>query len=99
MEKDKIIENNISLHKLLTTELLQNHSIAALMQLIEMGREIELRYNDEVISITRLNDKLILADNDNSLYFDDVWSLVIKGEVGEGYFVNYWNKMSVKVLF
>ena len=99
MDKEKTIENNLNLHTLLADELLKNHSIAALMELLEMGREIELAYNNQVISITHLNDKFLLAYKENTQYFDDTWSIVVEGKIEDDYFVNYWKKMTIKVLF
>ena len=99
MDKEKIIRNNLNLQDLLTNELLKKHSISALMQLLDMGREIELTYNNHVVSITHSNGKLLLVYKEKTQYFDNIWSVVIKGEIDEEYFVNYWNRMNIKGLF
>ncbi|MDF9825383.1 hypothetical protein M2475_001838 [Breznakia sp. PF5-3] len=99
MNKEEIKRNNIILHEALTKELLNNHSIAALMKLIEMGREIELIYNNKSISITHLDNKILFSFEDSTERFNDIWSVIVQGRTDGDFFIDCWNEMSIKALF
>lgn len=99
MEEKSIINNNVLLLEILEDELKHKHSLAAFMQLLEMGREFEFVYNSTIISVTHLEGKLLYSDPVKYHYYDDVWSVVIKTMVDDKYFVECWNQMELRVMF
>lgn len=99
MKEEKIIKNNIMLHKLLTNELMDNHSIGAFMELISMGREVEMEVNEQSISVTHLNGKVLLSYDSFTQSFDNVWEVIVKGIVDNQYFISIWDEIKIKVLF
>lgn len=81
MKKETLIENNINLHELITNELLNYHSIAAFIMLLEMGREIEFYYQEKLFSITRLDNKYILSGGKSVQNFENALNIVTRGQL------------------
>lgn len=99
MKKETLIENNINLHELITNELLNNHSIAVFIMLLEMGREIEFYYQEELFSITRLDNRYILSGGKSVQSFENALDTVTRGTIASQYIINCWFAIKIKALF
>jgi len=82
-------------------ELFEKHSLSALVVCISMGRELSFQYEDWPCSITWLNGELILYNGvtEERQVFEDMTTLVIHGKLGEGYFLEEWDKVKMEFLY
>lgn len=81
-------------------ELYNSHSLAALIVLINMGRELDFEYNEYSGSITHTkDDKYQLADNTRFELFDSVEELIVGGKIYGKEFLTIWNDIKLGYLY
>ena len=82
-------------------ELVEKHSLSALVVCISMGGELNFCYENMQWSITWLESKLKLenAVTGEKQLFEDMTTLVTEGKLGKGYFLENWDKVTIEFLF
>jgi len=74
------------------------NTIGAFIEIVSMGRETTLVYDNRQFGVIHNNGFVELTSNEYQI-FDDAWSLVVKGKICGNYFVNCWNDISIKIMY
>ena len=89
------------LYDIIVNELYNHKTIAALLFLLDNGRELSFLYKDIEYSITWKN-KLLYLDNenhDNVQIFSNSWELVENSKIEKYKFLEVWNEIKLLTLF
>jgi hypothetical protein len=88
------------LYEMIVNEL-NNKSIAALLFLLDNGRELSFEYNNTRYAITWNGEKLYLDnENHNDLQkFDDTWNFIENALLQEKTFIEVWEDIKLINLF
>lgn len=89
------------LHDLIVQELVNTKSLAALIFLIERGRELEFSYNgrEYFISRSRAQRFVSLWDRQNEQSFDSVEELIGNAVIGNQSLMSVWKDVNIETLF
>lgn len=89
------------LHDLIVDELIKNKSLAALIYLIDKGRELELTINsqDYFISRDKAQKYVSLWEGKNEQSFESTERLIENAIILNDSFLHYWNSVQIKALF
>lgn len=88
------------LYEMITDELFNNKSIAALLFLLQGGRELTFKYNNEELSITRDGEKYYLNSSKDCIQtYDSAWQLLEDGKLGENKFLHVWKEIELITLY
>lgn len=89
------------MHDLIVQELENTKSLAALIFLIERGRELEFSYNGGgyFISRSRAQRFVSLWDRQNEQSFDSVEELIENAVIGNQSLMSVWKDVNIETLF
>ena len=89
------------LYQCIEKELLEQKSLAALIYLLDNGRELECELNGEIYFITKSNSPkyVSLWHNNTEQSFKSIEELLKKAVLGEEKFLSLWEKMHIVTLF
>ena len=89
------------LYERIENELLKQKSLAALIYLLESGRELECELGGEIYFITKSNSPkyVSLWHNNTEQSFESIEELLTKAVLGEEKFLSLWEKMHIVTLF
>ena len=89
------------LYERIEKELLEQKSLAALIYLIESGRELECELDGEIYFITKSNSPkyVSLWHNEIEQSFDSIEGLLENALINGEIFLSLWNKMTIITLF
>lgn len=84
-------------YDIIVMELFENHSLASLIILIDIGFELEFHYKDIPYSITVLNDKRFLSspERKESQLFDNIIELIMNGTIDGRSFLEIWDELQL----
>ncbi|MBQ4569721.1 MAG: hypothetical protein IJA62_06705 [Ruminococcus sp.] len=90
----------MNVHELIVNELFETKSLAALIFLIDNGRELEFTVDKNECFITRDNSKkyVSLYVNNNESSFDSVCELIEIAMIEDIRFLAAWNKAELMYL-
>lgn len=93
------MQNN--LHDIITDELLDKKSLAALIYLIDSGRELEFTINGKqyFISCSNSNKYVSLWHKENEQSFDSVYQLIENSIIENKSFISLWEAIEINELF
>lgn len=85
----------------LDKELFEDHSIAALIILLNIGFELEFYYKEIPYSITKLNGNLFLSspEKEETQSFNEMDMLVTNAIIDGQIFIEIWDEIILKDLF
>ena len=90
----------MNVHDLIVNELFENKSLAALIFLVDNGRELEFNAGENKCFITRDNSKkyvsLYVNNNENS--FDSVSELIENAMIADMQFFEAWKQAELEYL-
>ena len=91
----------MDIHDLIADDLLNKRSIAALIFLIDCGRELEFTVNGNKCFISCDNSPkyVSLLVNENEQSFDSVYELIENAAIGDESFLVAWEQAELKCLF
>lgn len=97
----RFLATNVVLHDLIVTELLEQKSLAALIYLINSGRELEFNVNDKQYFISRDKAEKYVSiwDKINEQSFDSVAELIENAIIGDKPFLSVWKDVEIETLF
>ena len=89
------------LYERIEKELLEQKSLAALIYLLDNGRELECELNGEIYFITKSNSPkyVSLWHNNTEQSFKSIEELLTKAVLGEEKFLSLWQQMQIITLF
>ncbi|OGO86089.1 MAG: hypothetical protein A2Y24_04415 [Clostridiales bacterium GWE2_32_10] len=89
------------LYDIIINELYEDKSISALLYLLEGGRELSFRYENEEFSVTRDKERFYLNSQDSkkSQIYVDAWQLIEKGQVHGKKFMDIWKDIELLTLY
>ena len=89
------------IHDLIVDELFSNKSIAAFIYLINMGREIEISYNDTSAFISKDGSakQCSVWIDENEQAFDCMEELLQSALIQNQKLVDVWKQIEIKTLF
>lgn len=89
------------LHDIIVDELFNKKSLAALIFLIDSGRELEFRYNKQEYFVSCSSSKKYVSIWCDSIEqsFDSVYDLIEKALLSEKRFLYAWDKIEFETLF
>lgn len=90
-----------TLHDIIVGELFDKKSLAALIFLIDAGRELEFVYENHKYFISRNKAKKYVSiwNDDKEQSFGSVYELIEKAVLQEKQFLNVWNEIKLDTLF
>ncbi len=88
-------------YDLIVNDLFENKSLAALIFLVDGGRELEFNVEENKCFITRDNSKkyVSLYVNNNEDSFDSVYKLIENAMIADMQFLAAWKQAELKYLF
>lgn len=88
-------EYSKKLYNRLDDELLDKHSLAALIVYINIGFELEFHYKNISYCIAKLDKKVSLSslDIDESQKFEDITDLIIHATIDGKVFIDIWDDL------
>lgn len=88
-------------HDIIERELLEKRSLAALINLIDSGRELEFKVNGKDYFISRDNSMkyVSLWDNKTEQSFDSVYELIENATIDNDTFLSVWSGVEIQTLF
>lgn len=91
----------MELHDKICAELFEYKSLAALMFLIDCGRELEFMVYGKEYFLSKSNSKkyVSLWENSNEQSFDSVYELISYATIFDKPFINVWNDAELTNLF
>lgn len=92
----------MDLHDRIAKELLNQKSLAALMYLLEKGRELECFYQDKHLFLSRYGSKntcSLCIDGKEEESFDGAEELVEKARIDGKPFLETWDEIKLSTLF
>ena len=91
----------MDIHALIVEELFENKSLAALVFLMDHGRELEFKVNEKecFLSCDGSEKYVSLWVNNNEQSFDSVLELIENAAIENVCFVTAWQQAKLKYLF
>ena len=91
----------MELHDRIVRELLEQKSFAALIWLIEHGRELEFSVDGVPCFISRSgsDQHVSLRVDGNQQAFDSMEQLIETASIGQNSFMTLWNNIQINTLF
>lgn len=91
----------LDLHDMIVRELYDKKSLAALIHVIDFGRELEFKVNGKEYFISRdRSEKYVsLWDNKTEQSFDSVYELIENAVVDDDTLLSVWDKVELAFLF
>lgn len=88
-------------HDLIVNELFDKKSLAALIFLIDFGRELELNMNEKKYFISRSgsNNYVSLWENQKEQSFESVLELIENATIENMCFLSAWEQMELEYLY
>lgn len=88
-------------HDLIVNELFDKKSLAALIFLIDFGRELELNMNEKKYFISRSgsNNYVSLWENQKEQSFESVLELIENATIENMCFLSVWEQMELEYLY
>lgn len=93
--------SKFDLQDLIVAELLEKKSLAALIYLLDSGRELEFKVYDKqyFISCSKAEKYVSIWDKTNEQSFDNIDELVANAVVGDKTFLSAWRDIEIKTVF
>ena len=94
--------NMMDLHGIIEKEFFGTKSLAALIWLIDMGRELEFEFNGTIYFISRYADAkkyVSLWQDKSEQSFDSVSELIVNATIENHPFLFVWNEAKIQTLF
>ena len=91
----------MNLHDIIVEELTKKKSLAALIYLIDSGRELEFEVNEKAyfISCDNAEKYVSLWENELEQSFDSVCELIENATIDNHKFLFVWDNAEIKTLF
>lgn len=91
----------VTVHSLIEKELEEQKSLAALVYLLRMGREIEFEYDGEeyFMSCDKAQNYVSLWKKQTEQSFESVEELIENALVGPIAFLSAWEKATIKYIY
>lgn len=95
------LPTNHNLHDQISTELYKKRLLAALIWLIDKGRELELTYHGEEYFLSRSgsNEYVSLWHGQEEQAFDSMDDLIEHAAIGKLHFIDAWPEMEPRYLY
>ena len=89
------------LYDVIVEELIEKKSLAALIYLIDCGRDLEFTFEGEEYFISRDNSPkyVSLWQGENEQSFDSVSNLIENATIGNRPLLSVWNLVEIQTLF
>ena len=89
------------LHDKIVEELFQKKSLAALIWLVQNGRELEFCYKKEVYFLLRYETQAAVSiwHGKEEQAFENIETLLEQGLIAGKRFIDIWNEIECKILF